>query len=362
MPRKTAVSSPPPDSLSRPDLTLPILGHSGQEADFIDALMSGRMHHAWLIHGPQGVGKAKFAHHASAFLMASQARLDGLGLMVDPKDPQARLLDQGAHPDAAWLDRATGQDGKKLPRTIPVAQVRGLLHQLDSTPAYGGWRTIVIDSLDALNREGANALLKPLEEPPRQTVIFLVAHSLGAVLPTIRSRCRHLQFGPLDAASMQQLVGQLAPPDLDPVSVRLAVELANGRAGLFASLAVNDHVLPIYRHFCEVALVPSHSQSMVSERLDLAATVNQLGDEQKSLVLGLIEDWLSRRLRDAPEPLPVANPASPLDATARNMLADLWSDHTARINLRRAINLDITQSMMALFDGLDAVYSGRMPA
>ncbi|MFK7792048.1 MAG: AAA family ATPase, partial [Devosiaceae bacterium] len=188
MARKVASASAPP---KENQLAKPLVGHEAASATFIDAIHGGRMHHGWLLHGPKGVGKARFAAQAGAYLVAEAARQDTSSLTLDIDHPDARLIAQGAHPDAHWIDRFASLDGKKPPKQIPVAAVRSTLQKLQSTAAYGGWRVLVVDSVDELNNEGANALLKPLEEPPHNTAILLVAHTLSRVLPTIRSRCRH---------------------------------------------------------------------------------------------------------------------------------------------------------------------------
>lgn len=313
-----------------------------------------RMHHGWLLHGPKGIGKAKLAQQASAFLVADKARR-GEGLSVDVDHPDARLIAQGAHPDAFWLDKTTGSDGKKIPKTIPVGAVRSTLRKLHSTPAYGGWRAMVIDAIDDLNVDGANALLKPLEEPPRDTVLFLIVHSLSAVLPTIRSRCRHLALAPLGHEDMQSLAGVLAPQS-SPERTALAISLASGRPGQMAALLAQTSCLDAYGDFCSLA-AQAGGKADLARRLQFASSLGGMAEKDRADLLGLVEDWLSRRVRGHSEPSPLPTPDYALTLQQQQALANLWSEHTAALSVRRAINLDLSETIMALFAALDQVYS-----
>jgi DNA polymerase-3 subunit delta' len=343
------------DSSAGLPLDTPLVGHLGPQAAFIDALLAGRMHHGWLLHGPKGIGKARFAAQASAYLIAEAARQGNEGLSVDLTHPDTRLVAQGAHPDLHWIDRKTGSEGKKLPKTIPVGAVRSTLQKLQSTAAYGGWRVLVIDAVDDLNVEGANALLKPLEEPSHRTVLLLVAHALNQVLPTIRSRCRHLAFGPLYGSDLQGLARALAKTDISEIHVGLS----DGRAGHMLTLARDPEVMVAYQSFCVLAADAGGQPDsrILSERLTLAGTLGAMAPESRDLLLGLIEDWLSRRIREEAEPPNLPTPHSLSNLQAKKALADLWSEHTAAVRTHVAINLNVSERIMVLFDRLDQVYS-----
>lgn len=354
-------SSKPPVSIapSRPPLEPPVVGHNEAAQELAAAMQGQRMHHGWLLHGPKGIGKAKLAQQASAFLVADKARLDD-GLSVDIDHPDARLIAQGAHPDAFWLDKTTGSDGKKTPKAIPVGAVRSTLQKLQSTPAYGGWRAMVIDAVDDLNVDGANALLKPLEEPPRKTVLFLIVHSLSAVLPTIRSRCRHLALAPLGQDEMQGLASVLAPQS-SVERTALAVSLANGRPGQMADLLADTSCLDAYADFCVLAADVGGRSAMgqggLAKRLQFAGSLSGMAEKDRADLFGLLEDWLSRRVRRQNEPSPLPTPETALGLRQQQAVATLWSDHTAALSVRRAINLDISETIMALFAALDQVYT-----
>lgn len=353
MARKAATKEP--ETSTGLPLDTPLVGHSGPQSAFLDAFLGGRMHHGWLLHGPKGVGKARFAAQAAAYLIAENARQGDGRLSINPTHPDARLVEQGAHPDLHWIDRKTGSEGKKLPKTIPVGAVRSTLQKLQSTAAYGGWRVLVIDAVDELNVEGANALLKPLEEPSHQTVLLLVAHALNQVLPTIRSRCRHLAFGTLNGSDMQSLARAFSKTDMSETLIGLSV----GRAGHMLTLAHDSDVMTAYQSFCALAADAGGQTNSrtLSDRLALSGTIGAMPPESRDLLLGLVEDWLSRRVRKEAEPSDLPTPPFLSDLRAQKALADLWSEHTAAIRTHVAINLNVSERIMVLFDQLDQVYS-----
>ena len=174
-----------------------IIGHDAAETAAGEALHDGRIHHAWLLQGPSGLGKARFAKRFAARLLGAQ-RLSGAGLLDSaPNDPVVEKIEASSHPDLRWLRREPGEKGK-LPLFISVDRVReDVVNFITLKPALGGRRVCVIDSVDELNTNGANALLKSLEEPPPNCVLLLIHHGQTSLLPTIRSRCRVVRFGAL---------------------------------------------------------------------------------------------------------------------------------------------------------------------
>ncbi|HEY1448728.1 MAG TPA: DNA polymerase III subunit delta' [Caulobacteraceae bacterium] len=180
--------------LPYPRDTYDLEGGEVAERAFLEAMARGRLHHAWLLAGPEGVGKTTFAYRAARRLLGgSPSPAHGL-LGVAPEDPVSRLVASKAHPDLLILQREL--DGEKPRKQIPVEEARGLPEFFAKTPAMAPWRVAIVDAADDLNPSGANALLKTLEEPPERGIILLVAHRPGALLPTIRSRCRVLKFAP----------------------------------------------------------------------------------------------------------------------------------------------------------------------
>jgi len=209
-----------------------MLGQDDQVAAFLDAARSGRMHHAWLLAGPQGVGKAGFAHAAARWLLADAAgpAVPRDRLNVPEDHPVSSLLDAGSHPDFKLLERLAKSNSEDLARSITVDQVRSLQPLFATTPSLSPRRVVLIDAIDDLERSAANALLKNLEEPPAGTIFLLVSHAPGRLLPTIRSRCRLLRFAPLES-DVVRLALRRALPEADDDELDALVGVANGAPG-----------------------------------------------------------------------------------------------------------------------------------
>jgi DNA polymerase-3 subunit delta' len=207
-------------------------GHQDAVAALRDAATSNRLHHAWLLAGPQGIGKATFADAAARWLLATSAgpAFAGQGLDVPADHPVASLIAAGSHPDLRRLARLPRDRSEDLARSITVDQVRGLQPLFATTPSLSPRRVIVIDAIDDMERNAANALLKNLEEPPASTVFLLVSHAPGRLLPTIRSRCRMLRLAPLDEADTRAVLRD-ALDDADPDEIDALTRVAEGAPG-----------------------------------------------------------------------------------------------------------------------------------
>lgn len=202
-------------------------GHEQAERVFGEALSSGRLHHAWLISGPAGIGKATLAFHLARVLLGAET----------PDSPAARRVTAGTHGDLLEIVRAVDEKRGRLRSEITAADVRPVQAFMRHTATEGGWRVVIVDGAEFLNRFAANALLKILEEPPPRSIIFLTTSSPGALLPTIRSRCRPLVLSALSDAEMRFVL-----PDVrDDVLARAhgspgrAMFLAQDKDGAIAS-------------------------------------------------------------------------------------------------------------------------------
>ena len=217
-----------------------IVGQRRAVEQFANAWRTRRLHHAWLLAGPKGVGKASFAKTAAARMLADAAGpiIQADGLETPPDHPVARLLAAGSHPDFRLLERLERPTGG-LARNISVDQVRSLSGFLSVTPSLSPRRAIVIDAADDLEASAANALLKMLEEPPANTLFFLVSHAPGRLLPTIRSRCRRLDFERLGDDAMTSLLRRSlsneTQADLDRI-----ITFAEGSIGRALDIAALD--------------------------------------------------------------------------------------------------------------------------
>ncbi len=186
-----------------------LLGHEAAETTLLEAMRTGRMHHAWLITGPDGVGKATLAYRFARRLLAGMPTDDTLAL--DPQHPVFRRVAAGAHADLHTVERAYDERRGRMRTQIAVEDVRRISAFMSLTPAEGGWRVAIVDGAEEMNQSSANALLKILEEPPRRAILLLVCSAPGRLLPTIRSRCRRLRLDPLGQGAMDQLLSIYLP-------------------------------------------------------------------------------------------------------------------------------------------------------
>lgn len=210
----------------------PLFGNEAAVAAFRESLDSGRLHHAWLITGPSGVGKALFARKAALRVLAHAAgpAVETDGLDVPDEHRIAKLVAAGSHPDLMRLERLAKDSAGELARSINVDQVRGLQRLFSTTPSLSPWRVVIIDSIDDLERPAANALLKNLEEPPPNSLFLLISHAPERLLPTIRSRARQLRLSTLDDAAMASALSA-ALPDAKNEEIRELVQLGKGSPG-----------------------------------------------------------------------------------------------------------------------------------
>lgn len=232
-----------------------LVGHDDVEKTMLAAQQSGRLHHAWLLTGPRGIGKATLAWRFARFLLCGQQQGglfgDGPANLDVPQDAPGRgLVDARSHPDLFHLRRAVNHDTGRMRAEIAVDDVRGLGAFMHMTPAMGQWRVAIVDSADEMNRNSANAVLKILEEPPPNAVLLIVAHAPGRLLPTIRSRCRRLALQPLADETVVGLVGDYAPNTKPEERIALA-RLAEGSIGRALELA-GAGSLDLYREMIEV--------------------------------------------------------------------------------------------------------------
>ncbi|MDI3471535.1 MAG: DNA polymerase III delta prime subunit [Pseudolabrys sp.] len=217
-----------------PRETFALFGHADAERILLDSYKTGRMPHAWLLGGPRSIGKATLAYRLARFVLAhpdpgAPAVQAAASLAIDQDNPVARRVAGESHSDLLVLERVIGDTGK-LNRSIRVEQVRQTVGFFGSTAGEGGWRIAIVDAIDELQSEGENALLKVLEEPPPRSLLLLVSHAPGRILPTIRSRCRQLLLRPL------------SPSDVASAAALAAGSAAAGPALIEAAAAADGSV------------------------------------------------------------------------------------------------------------------------
>jgi DNA polymerase-3 subunit delta' len=277
------------------DLPLPrertrLVGHGAAESAFLAAATSGRLHHAWLLTGPEGVGKATFAYRAARTLLAG-GRTDTLD--TPENAPVFRRVANLAHPDLFVLRRSQTKEGKVRTETS-VDDVRDLLHLFQSTSGAQGWRVAIVDPADDMNRNASNALLKMLEEPPPRAIFLIVSHDPARLLPTIRSRCRRLAFPALGRDDLESIVGELAP-DADATLRAEALARAGGSARRALSLIVDGGLETIQAVEAVLNTLPKLDPRAANA---LAERVAKRGAEaEHALFLDTVAAWVQARVR-----------------------------------------------------------------
>ena len=279
----------------------PLVGHKAQQAAVEQAFVGSRMPHAWLLTGPNGIGKAHFAKQLAAAIIAyddTQSALFGdkpaFSMGYDEtqetvNQDTARQVIQGAHGD--FLSISAVQDEKNKSGAIKVEQIRSLIPFFSHKSATGGWRVAIIDSLDDVNVQGANAMLKIVEEPPEKTVILLLATNAGAVLPTIRSRCRHLPFDPLSLPD-QMTILQRYLPEADDDALQALAQFSGGSLGYALQVSETD-ALDLYQASC---LVLAKSDSKAHHLLEISS---RWGAAKQKALLPIATQAFSRLLSAA---------------------------------------------------------------
>ncbi|MBP5855595.1 DNA polymerase III subunit delta' [Marivibrio halodurans] len=356
-------------------------GHDEAEATVLDAWNSGRFPHAWLLCGAEGIGKATFAYRLARFILANGGAEDGGGeggsnlfgdalaadgLAISGESQTARLVASAGHPDMRVLTRGMmDAAGKPTATIINVFQTRRVVDFTYQTSAISPWRVVIVDPADDFNTSSANAILKALEEPPPRAAFLLISHSPGGLLPTIRSRCRKLQFKALDDDRVASLVRRYRPetPEEEARTLARIAEGSVGRAlayqaagglGLFGDLT---------------ALLSRPREPDIGHVSRLADRVAGKGREAAYDALGDLMDWWFKRLvrgiatGEGPAPIDTA------DAQAIAAFRDLGGGPGPVLTIRdRAVellgqahppaNLDRRQITFALFTEMQRLSRG----
>lgn len=275
-----------------------MIGHQEAEKAFLEAWQGGRVHHAWLLAGPQGMGKGAFAERVARFLVTHGRGVEGKVTPLDDRgdDTAARLVDAGNHPEILRLARQPKDKSKELARNITIEQVRQMIRRLHLSLSLGEWRVIVVDAVDDLETDGANALLKTLEEPPAKTLFLLVSHSPGRLLPTIRSRCRTLRFQPVARDVMTTWLHDLRPM-IEMEELRAIVAASGGVPG--KALALIDSDVAVMEKKLLAIAASGDPENRLREALarEVGGTSNRARLE---LVIDIVPGLLSRIARERP--------------------------------------------------------------
>src|SRR5437868_6064872 len=249
------------DEAPHPRATAVLFGHAGAEGALLTAYRSGRMPHGVLIAGPKGTGKATLAYRLARFVLAHPDPVapdvqPAKSLEVELANPVARRIAAQAQPDLLVIERTVNERGV-LRNQIAVEDIRRTVPFFGSTAGEGGWRIAIVDAVDDLNRFGANALLKVLEEPPKRALLLLVAHSAARVTPTLRSRCRIVTLRPLAERDVAAAAAAATQSEPDDPSITAAAAASDGSVARALAL-LDDGALALRQHALElVAALPA---------------------------------------------------------------------------------------------------------
>ena len=343
-----------------------LIGHAAAEAVLLASYGSGRLPHAWLLTGPHGIGKATLAFRFARFLFAQPAATPSLfgappppkTLEIPPDDPVFRRVASGGHADLLVVERGYDPRRRRLRSEIVVADTRTVAGFLRLTPAEGGWRVVIIDGADTMNRNAANAVLKILEEPPARAVLLLVSDNPGRLLPTIRSRCRTLALKALPQAEIEAALARYRG-DLGGEERAALARLANGSIGRALALA-GAGGMGLYRNlFKLLERLPEIDGEALSGFADGLARNG--GEDGFALVAELLPGWLARMVTLAAggggEAVLPGEAAVMRRISARAGLdhwVTVWENLTRLFAEADSINLDRKQVVLNAFFALEA--------
>ncbi|MBX6369035.1 MAG: DNA polymerase III subunit delta' [Rhodospirillales bacterium] len=330
-----------------------LVGHEAAERVLLQAYAAGRLPHAILIAGPRGIGKATLAFRLARTLLSGKTDLP-------ESDPVFRRIASGGHADLMTVERTADPKTGKLRTVTTVDTVRDVITFLRMTPSEGGWRVVIVDPAEDMNKNAANALLKVLEEPPRRAVLFLVSHAPGGLLPTIRSRCRKLVLRSLPDDTVRALLRRYRPGLSDEDAAALA-RLAEGSIG--RALELDDAGgLDLYRDLVGLlAAVPSLEPSRLHGFADRFA--RRGGEEGWTAFSELLPGWIARLVTAAVDPARAPAEIVPGERQAMERLAarggldrwiEVWENLGRLFAQADSVNLDRKQVVLNAFFSLEA--------
>ncbi|GAB0114728.1 DNA polymerase III subunit delta' [Acidisoma sp. C75] len=298
----------------------------------------GRLHHAWLLTGTEGIGKATFAYRLARSLLAGRGPADPLAL--DPADPVFRRVAAGTHAGLMTIERGLDEKSGRQRREIVVDEVRAATQFLRRTAGEGGWRIVILDGAEHMNANAANALLKLLEEPPPAALLLLVCHAPGLLPATIRSRCRRLRLAPLDAETIGTLLGR-ALPEMPPAERATLALLAEGSIGRALRLAAGDGPA--------MAAEAARALATAPRGLAAQAVADKVAREETlfSLFMDLLRQEIADLVRRGARGTPRSHQAELLARRSIDAWGEIWQALTRLQDETERLALDRRQAVLA---------------
>jgi DNA polymerase-3 subunit delta' len=340
---------PPPEAQPR------WYGEPAAETMLLDAYRGGRMHHAWLLGGPKGIGKATLAYRFARFALAnpdpaSPAVAGALDLAVPEESPAFRKVVGRAHPNLLAMERPWDDKSKRYKTELAVDEIRRTVGFFGSTSGEGGWRIAIVDPADDMNPSAANALLKVLEEPPSRSLFFITSHTPGRLLPTIRSRCRRLDLTPLSAETIAMAIRDNGSIDADEEDIPLAAWLAQGSLRR-AILLLEEDGISTYRAFARFAAHVGDPDIAAMHALADSVSGRGANDAYEGFI-ETVRAWLGRRVRGEPEPAAEAAPGEAVRAVPLARWAEVWEKVAQSSAEADDLNLDRKQVVLSILMSL----------
>ena len=266
-----------------PRTALKLVGHELAKEKFVTSYKSGKLHHAWLIHGPKGVGKATLAWQMAKFLLSDNNFLTGSTYMS--KEIISQRIEALSEPSIHLCRKQFDKAKKRYFQDISIDEIRKIKHFFSLSSTQNSWRVVIIDSVDDLSNSAANALLKALEEPPKGGLFFLICENKENLLPTIISRCQLLKCGFLKYSEFNQVLTELKIFESKDIDVKSLFSITNGSISKAINFSLNDG----FKIFKGIANVISFNKKMDRKKLWYLINKNHSSLGQKEYYLFIQE-------------------------------------------------------------------------
>jgi len=333
------------DGIPHPGELHPLVGHTDTLATLLDHYASGRMHHAILLSGLKGIGKVTLALRmaAHAFRYPDVATAPKTLTSGEAADPVQAKIAARSHPNLLHLTRPWDPKAKKFKTRLTVEEVRQTVHFFGTARGEDGWRVAIVDALDDMNANASNALLKILEEPPERTLFFIIAHSMGAVMPTIRSRCLHMPLKPLQEKEVLTALAEFdVLEDMSADDQNLLVRLSEGSVRQAIILAREDG-LELYKSFSRICQnITNPDWGAVQGLAD--GIVSRGKEDRYRLFLNFADDFMQSRARGQ------SDGKTAISSLAR--WAEVWEKTQNSVRTAESYNLDRKQVILNLFSDM----------